>query len=396
MKKFTYIVLTYFVTQFLTAQVGIGTNDPKSILDISATNASNPTITDGLLIPEMSSLPTTNPTADQDGMLIFLNTNIASYKKGHYYWNNATTTWESYGGEWRDGYDEDTEHLVFANQASKMDNEVVIFDNGSMGMGTRNPSENLELKFTGANHGIQVTSASPPNAPNIIFYTKNDVLSGGDFLNDEDPIGGVSAKTWSGSQRSQEIANIVFKADGDHSSGDLPTKYDISVTGSGDDSEDDSGVELTIKSNGNVGLGETTPTAVMHIKGGTASVNSAPIKLAAGTNLTSTENGAIEFDGSSLYFTPNAIRKQILQAIKTTQTLNFSNIAPGQSTTTTFTILGVEAQSSCNCNPVGAIEMGLKWNCYVNASNSVTIQISNLTTSAINPVSRDWNIMTIK
>jgi hypothetical protein len=45
------------------------------------------------------------------------------------------------------------------------------------------------------------------------------------------------------------------------------------------------------------------PTALVHINAGTASANTAPLKLTAGTNLTTTEAGAIEYDGTHLYFT---------------------------------------------------------------------------------------------
>ncbi|MFH0776477.1 MAG: hypothetical protein V1936_02590 [Patescibacteria group bacterium] len=54
---------------------------------------------------------------------------------------------------------------------------------------------------------------------------------------------------------------------------------------------------------GDVGIGTTSPTAVLQIKAGTASAGTAPIKLTAGTLLGSPESGAIEFDGSNLYFT---------------------------------------------------------------------------------------------
>ena len=53
----------------------------------------------------------------------------------------------------------------------------------------------------------------------------------------------------------------------------------------------------------NLGLGTTSPTAYLTIKAGTATAGTAPLKLTAGTNLTTTEAGAIEYDGSHLYFT---------------------------------------------------------------------------------------------
>ena len=49
---------------------------------------------------------------------------------------------------------------------------------------------------------------------------------------------------------------------------------------------------------GKVGIGTTSPTAYLHIKAGTASANTAPLKFTAGTNLTTPESGAMEWDGS--------------------------------------------------------------------------------------------------
>lgn len=62
---------------------------------------------------------------------------------------------------------------------------------------------------------------------------------------------------------------------------------------------------------GKVGIGQGTPTAALHIKAGTAAANTAPIKLTSGTNLTTPENGALEYDGTNLYFTVGGVRKTI-------------------------------------------------------------------------------------
>lgn len=59
-----------------------------------------------------------------------------------------------------------------------------------------------------------------------------------------------------------------------------------------------------------IGTG-TTPTARLHIAAGTAAASSAPLKLTAGTNLTTPENGAFEFDGTNLYFTVGGVRKTV-------------------------------------------------------------------------------------
>lgn len=57
--------------------------------------------------------------------------------------------------------------------------------------------------------------------------------------------------------------------------------------------------------------GTSSPTAKLHIAAGTAAATSAPLKLTAGTNLTTPENGAFEFDGTNLYFTVGGVRKTV-------------------------------------------------------------------------------------
>jgi len=53
---------------------------------------------------------------------------------------------------------------------------------------------------------------------------------------------------------------------------------------------------------GNVGIG-IAPTAYLTLKAGTATASTAPLKFTAGTNLTSPEAGAFEFDGNAFYST---------------------------------------------------------------------------------------------
>ena len=61
-------------------------------------------------------------------------------------------------------------------------------------------------------------------------------------------------------------------------------------------------------SNSNLGIGTTNPTAKVHIGAATTSAaGGAPLKIGAGTTiLTTPEAGAIEYDGSYLYQTPNS------------------------------------------------------------------------------------------
>lgn len=65
---------------------------------------------------------------------------------------------------------------------------------------------------------------------------------------------------------------------------------------------------------GNIGIGAaggvTNPTASLHIKAGSATAGTAPLKLTSGTVLGTPEAGAIEFDGTNLFYTTNAAARQ--------------------------------------------------------------------------------------
>ncbi|NRD18945.1 tail fiber domain-containing protein [Winogradskyella eckloniae] len=73
------------------AQVGIGNTNPQATLDIEATSTTSPANNDGILIPRMSTFPS-SPAAAQDGMLIFY-TGTGADGKGFYYWDQTTTSW---------------------------------------------------------------------------------------------------------------------------------------------------------------------------------------------------------------------------------------------------------------------------------------------------------------
>lgn len=77
---------------FALSQVGIGTTNPNALLDIESSNQALPSNTDGILIPKVDEYPAIDPTAAQDGMMLFA-TGGGSVAKGFYYWDNSTTSW---------------------------------------------------------------------------------------------------------------------------------------------------------------------------------------------------------------------------------------------------------------------------------------------------------------
>ncbi|MBK8599773.1 MAG: hypothetical protein IPN80_03790 [Flavobacterium sp.] len=93
LKIYFVIVLCLIVVQFADAQIGIGTTTPNATLDIRPSNQATPANTDGVLIPRIDTFPAANPTASQNGMLVFLTTTSGANQPGFYYWNNASTSW---------------------------------------------------------------------------------------------------------------------------------------------------------------------------------------------------------------------------------------------------------------------------------------------------------------
>lgn len=100
-----------------------------------------------------------------------------------------------------------------------------------------------------------------------------------------------------------------------------------------------SGVVMTyINPSGSLGVrqGATSSTAYLHIAAGSATASTAPIKLTSGTNLTTGETGAIEYNGTNLFFTRTGTTREAVlvgndaaSAPSTTPTPVFSSFYGG-------------------------------------------------------------------
>ncbi len=67
---------------------------------------------------------------------------------------------------------------------------------------------------------------------------------------------------------------------------------------------------------GNVGVQVAAPTALIHVAAGSATTSKAPFKFTSGTNLTTAEAGAVEYNGTNLFFTRSGtVRENVLVAI---------------------------------------------------------------------------------
>jgi hypothetical protein len=103
MKKLIFYFFVLFSTSFF-AQVGINTTTPNAQLDIRSSNQVAPASTDGMLIPKVDTFPASNPTIAQQGMLVYLTTNVGSNQPGFYYWDNSILTWTPIGNNNNSGW----------------------------------------------------------------------------------------------------------------------------------------------------------------------------------------------------------------------------------------------------------------------------------------------------
>ncbi len=70
-------------------------------------------------------------------------------------------------------------------------------------------------------------------------------------------------------------------------------------------------VGLTVLPSGKVGVGTTSPSAVLQLKAGTTSAGAAPLKFSAGPLVTTAEDGSVEYDGTNYYLTVGTTRTPI-------------------------------------------------------------------------------------
>lgn len=106
--------------------------------------------------------------------------------------------------------------------------------------------------------------------------------------------------------------------------------------------------KVTVLGNGNVGIGQTSPTASVHIQAGTAVAGTAPLKFATGTNMTTPEAGAIEYDGTNLYFTNSGGTRLTLATTTGTDTQDVKESVRA-STTANITLSGEQTIDGIAC-----------------------------------------------
>jgi hypothetical protein len=118
-----------------------------------------------------------------------------------------------------------------------------------------------------------------------------------------------------------------------------------------------------IRTGGNVQVGGkqfigslTTPTALLHLAAGTATANTAPLKLTSGIDLTTAEAGAFYYNGTRLGFSPSTTIKRI--ALTNDASPSNGQIAIGNGTD--YTLANITATGLTVTNGSGTIALGTR------------------------------------
>ena len=217
--------------------------------------------------------------------------------------------------------------LVVEDSANPDSTPFVIDANGNIGVGGAAPAGN------GFYNSKSITGATTAGANNTVATIQSDVTTARGytstlstaaavfstgiqhFIAGQSSIGAGSTVTtqagfWAGSSMVGGTNNFGFYADNTAAVTAGKAAYGFfsnvnTATGGGTTYGFYAAGTANNYFGGNVGIGTTSPTAKLHLSAGTAAANGAPLKLTTGTNLTTAEAGAVEYNGSTFFATAN-------------------------------------------------------------------------------------------
>lgn len=160
--KILMILLLYFSSYIcVKAQVGIGTPDPKAILDVESTKQ-------GLLIPRITASQIENISVPRLGELVFATTNNGSIINNTGFWYYNGTTWRPFGASLQlnvniyqgDGTlsSDRTVNMNGNNLSFDTDKLMINSTNQRVGIGESSPQQTLDV-----NGNIRVRNLSGGN-----------------------------------------------------------------------------------------------------------------------------------------------------------------------------------------------------------------------------------------
>jgi hypothetical protein len=140
-----------------------------------------------------------------------------------------------------------------------------------------------------------------------------------------------------------------------------------------------------------------TLTARLTPPASTGAAKTAPLKLKPGTNLTTPENGAVEFDGTSYYVTTSGTRYTLAKTLTATATLDFPSTGNNSTSTLTVTLNGAADGDVVVVGVPGtSISANNTYSAYVSAANTVSVVFHNYSGGNANPGSGTFRVTVLK
>lgn len=150
---------------------------------------------------------------------------------------------------------------------------------------------------------------------------------------------------------------------------------------------------MSINSDGLCGIGVANATATLQLKAGTATANTAPLKINSGTVMATPEDGCVEYNGTKWYTTIGTDRQEVLRGATYSQSLTPTAVAANSESIQTFTISGLIVPYAVQVSPPSSMSgLGIMWT-RVSASNTLEICFRNFTAGSLTPPTGTWRIM---
>jgi hypothetical protein len=149
---------------------------------------------------------------------------------------------------------------------------------------------------------------------------------------------------------------------------------------------------------GSLIIGTTTVAAGrLTLPAGTTAAVSAPIKFTSGTNMTTPEAGAMEFDGTNYFGTASTTRYTFAKTLTNTATLDFPDTSPNTSSDLTITVTGLSGGESVSVGvPNASTAANSSYSAWVSSANTVTVRFLNSQAAGnINPASGTFRVSAI-
>lgn len=250
---YTALTLLFFAAAF--AQVGVNTTSPSAVFEVKASSESSPSNTDGFLTPRIDAFPAINPTAAQQGMMVYLTTASGSNLPGFYYWDNLTNSWIGFLSSGKG--DKDWYKVGTTSSPTAITDDV--YRTGKVGIGV-----------------------SAPTVPLQFGWTTGDKIS---FFGDAAAHHGIG------------IQDYLMQIHGGIAADDIAFGYGSSAAFT---------ERMRIKGTGNVGIGTSAPASKVHIFNGSSTItpNGSSLLTVEGsgtnvyTNLLSTQETGVLFGAS--------------------------------------------------------------------------------------------------